>query len=89
MVARAADTGAVEDTGAVSIAAEKGYLRELGNLLFHLSLLGLLVAMAVGLVALKLLLGWLQAGKLAFFAYYLIPLGAAVTAWQLSGWRTG
>jgi cytochrome c biogenesis protein len=38
----------VEDTGAVSIAAEKGYLRELGNLLFHLSLLGLLVAMAVG-----------------------------------------
>lgn len=51
--------------------------------------LGFVVAMVVGLVALKLLLGWLQAGKLVYFAYYLIPLGAAVTAWQLSGWRTG
>jgi cytochrome c biogenesis protein len=30
------------------IAAEKGYLREFGNLVFHFSLLGLLVAVAVG-----------------------------------------
>ena len=33
---------------AVTISAEKGYLREVGNLIFHLSLLGLLVAIAVG-----------------------------------------
>ena len=33
---------------AVTISAEKGYLREVGNLVFHLSLLGLLVAVAVG-----------------------------------------
>ena len=33
---------------AVTISAEKGYLREVGNLVFHLSLLGLLVAIAVG-----------------------------------------
>ena len=32
----------------VTISAEKGYLREVGNLVFHLSLLGLLVAIAVG-----------------------------------------
>lgn len=32
----------------VEIAAEKGYLREFGNLVFHFSLLGLLVAVAVG-----------------------------------------
>ena len=32
----------------LTISAERGYLRELGNLLFHLSLLGLLVAVAVG-----------------------------------------
>jgi len=32
----------------VTISAEKGYLREVGNLVFHLSLLGLLVAVAVG-----------------------------------------
>lgn len=31
-----------------SIAAEKGYLREVGNLLFHLSLIAILVAVALG-----------------------------------------
>jgi cytochrome c biogenesis protein len=30
------------------VAAEKGYLRETGNLIFHLALLGILVAVAVG-----------------------------------------
>lgn len=34
--------------GAVSLSAEKGYLREFGNLVFHLALVGLLVAVAVG-----------------------------------------
>jgi cytochrome c biogenesis protein len=32
----------------VEISAEKGYLREFGNLVFHFSLLGLLVAVAAG-----------------------------------------
>jgi cytochrome c biogenesis protein len=36
------------DGAARGISAEKGYLREAGNLLFHLSLIGLLVAFAVG-----------------------------------------
>ncbi|WP_336882824.1 cytochrome c biogenesis protein ResB [Rhodococcus globerulus] len=36
------------DGGATEISAEKGYLREAGNLLFHFSLIGLLVAIAVG-----------------------------------------
>lgn len=34
--------------GAVEISAEKGYLREFGNIVFHFSLLGLLAAVAVG-----------------------------------------
>jgi cytochrome c biogenesis protein len=34
--------------GVTEISAEKGYLREFGNLVFHFSLLGLLVAVAVG-----------------------------------------
>jgi cytochrome c biogenesis protein len=34
--------------GAVEVSAEKGYLREFGNLAFHFSLVGLLVAVAVG-----------------------------------------
>ncbi|BBX75004.1 cytochrome c biogenesis protein [Mycobacterium shinjukuense] len=33
---------------AVELSAEKGYLREFGNIVFHFSLLGLLVAVAVG-----------------------------------------
>jgi len=37
-----------EADGGVAISAERGYLREVGNLLFHISLLGLLVAIAVG-----------------------------------------
>ncbi|CAM2839603.1 cytochrome c biogenesis protein ResB [Skermania piniformis] len=35
-------------SGAVTVSAEKGYTRELGNLIFHLALVGLLVAIAVG-----------------------------------------
>ena len=34
--------------GEVTVSAEKGYLREAGNLVFHLSLVGLLAAIAVG-----------------------------------------
>ncbi len=37
-----------EGGAAVTVAAEKGYLRETGNLLFHLSLLGLLAGIAMG-----------------------------------------
>ena len=37
-----------EPDGAVEVSAEKGYLREFGNLAFHFALLGLLVAVAVG-----------------------------------------
>ncbi|BBZ37352.1 cytochrome c biogenesis protein [Mycobacterium conspicuum] len=36
------------DPETVEVSAEKGYLREFGNLVFHFSLLGLLVAVAVG-----------------------------------------
>ena len=35
-------------TSTVEVSAEKGYLREFGNIVFHFSLLGLLVAVAVG-----------------------------------------
>jgi cytochrome c biogenesis protein len=40
-VARSAD-------GGIEISAEKGYLREFGNLVFHFALVGLLVAVAAG-----------------------------------------
>ena len=36
------------DASPVEVSAEKGYLREFGNIVFHFSLLGLLVAVAVG-----------------------------------------
>ena len=34
--------------GASSVAGERGYLRETGNLLFHVSLIGVLISIAVG-----------------------------------------
>jgi cytochrome c biogenesis protein len=37
-----------ENHGVTEISAEKGYLREFGNLVFHFSLLGLLAAVALG-----------------------------------------
>lgn len=39
-----------EPGGAVALAAEKGYLRETGNLVFHVSLVVLLVGVALGAV---------------------------------------
>jgi cytochrome c biogenesis protein len=36
------------ENGVTELSAEKGYLREFGNLVFHFSLLGLLVAVAAG-----------------------------------------
>jgi cytochrome c biogenesis protein len=38
----------VEKSGAITLSAEKGYLRESGNLLFHISLTLLLVGVAAG-----------------------------------------
>lgn len=40
--------GTAEPDGTVTVSAEKGYLREAGNLVFHISLLGILVAIGVG-----------------------------------------
>ena len=37
-----------QSDGVTEISAEKGYLREFGNIVFHFSLLGLLAAVAVG-----------------------------------------
>lgn len=37
-----------EPGGVVTVSAEKGFVREVGNLVFHFSLLGLLAAIAVG-----------------------------------------
>ncbi|TNC28793.1 cytochrome c biogenesis protein ResB [Amycolatopsis alkalitolerans] len=37
-----------EDGGARSISAERGYLRETGNMIFHFAILGLIIAFALG-----------------------------------------
>jgi cytochrome c biogenesis protein len=37
-----------EEDGARSISAERGYLRETGNLVFHFAMLGLIIALAIG-----------------------------------------
>ncbi|TSD99565.1 cytochrome c biogenesis protein ResB [Skermania sp. ID1734] len=45
---RTGDENKSHHPGEITISAEKGYLREFGNLVFHLALVGLLVAIAVG-----------------------------------------
>ncbi len=45
--------------------------------------IGALVSFAVGLLALRWLVRWLQGGRLHLFAWWVIPLGVAVIAWQL------
>ena len=47
-------------------------------------LLGAGASCLVGLGALSLLIRWVQQGRLAIFAWYLVPLGIAVVTWQLS-----
>ena len=37
-----------DEPGALTVSAERGYLRESGNLVFHLALVGLLIAIAAG-----------------------------------------
>ena len=46
-------------------------------------LVGGLVSFLVGLFALWWLVRWLRKGRLGLFAWYLIPLGIAVVAWQI------
>jgi undecaprenyl-diphosphatase len=45
---------------------------------------GAVLALLVGLLALQWLIGWVVRGKLYYFAWWCIPLGIAVLAWQ--GW---
>jgi undecaprenyl-diphosphatase len=47
-------------------------------------LAGTFVAFVVGIFALKLLLSWLERGRLQPFAYWCFAVGAAVIVWQLS-----
>lgn len=49
---------------------------------------GFVVSFAVGLGALALLIQFVKKGRLAVFAWYLIPLGVAVLVWQLFGTPT-
>lgn len=45
--------------------------------------MGFLVSFVIGLASLALLIRFVRHGRLAMFAYYLVPLGIAVVAWQL------
>jgi undecaprenyl-diphosphatase len=45
--------------------------------------IGALISALVGFGALWLLLRWVRKGRLAMFAWYLVPLGVAVVTWQL------
>lgn len=53
-----------------------------GDVPLTLLLGGAMVSFVVGVVALRWLIAWLQAGKLHQFAWWCIPLGLVVIAWQ-------
>ena len=55
--------------------------RSLGNSLPMI--VGIAVAFIVGIVTLRVLLHWLRAGKLHYFAFWCFPMGLLVIAWQL------
>ncbi len=44
---------------------------------------GALISFAVGLVALRWLVSWVETGKLHYFAYWLLPVGFLIVIWQL------
>jgi cytochrome c biogenesis protein len=48
VTARGPGSAAITRGDDVTLSAEKGYFRELGNLIFHLALVGLLISVAVG-----------------------------------------
>jgi undecaprenyl-diphosphatase len=48
-----------------------------------LLLVGAILSCIVGILALKLLMKWLQQGKLKYFAYWLFLLGPVVIVWRL------
>lgn len=48
-----------------------------------LLLLGIVISCVVGILALKLLLKWLEQGKLKYFAFWLFLLGPTVLLWRL------
>lgn len=49
----------------------------------HYLAAGVAVSFVVGLVSLTWLVKWLERGRFSFFAWWCIPVGAAVLIWQL------
>ncbi|WP_344883478.1 cytochrome c biogenesis protein ResB [Zhihengliuella alba] len=45
---RVQERPAAENRGVASVGAERGYVREVGNLVFHISLVGILASVAIG-----------------------------------------
>lgn len=62
----------------VSMATETGVTTAWQHLL-----IGGIIAFVVGLLALHWLISWLERGRLRLFAWWCIPLGIGVTAWQI------
>ena len=61
-------------------AGSSGAISEHGAFLL---ILGIVISCVVGILALKLLLKWLEQGKLKYFAWWLFLLGPVVIIWRL------
>ncbi len=70
--------------GATTLEAKKMIESEGGSIIpLWLLAVGAIVSFAVGLVALRWLVRWVEKGQLHWFAYWLIPFGFAIVIWQL------
>ena len=75
---------------AIPVIAGSGLLETLellkngaGSVPLHMLVVGAAVSFLVGLLSLWWLVRWLEKGRLQLFAWWVIPLGVAVVAWQL------
>ncbi len=74
---------AIPAIGGASLVEAKEIFEEGAETPFWLLGLGAAISFGVGLLALRLLVRWIEKGRLQWFAYWLIPFGFAVVVWQL------
>lgn len=74
---------AIPAIGGASVLEAKDILENGATTPIPLLVLGAATAFGVGWFSLKLLVRWVEAGKLHYFAFWLLPFGFVVIVWQI------
>ena len=70
--------------GAGALELREALAQQSSSTSLSILLVGFICSFVVGLFALTVLIRFVERGRLALFAYYLVPLGLAVIVWQLA-----